>query len=178
MAADTVAFIEALDIGPAHLIGWSDGAVVALLVAATRPDLVRSLVFVGNALNIDGLPAEMRPMLDHLTPEALPPFLREMYNAVSPDGPEHFDVVFEKVATAIRSLPYVDMSELAQLRSPTLVIVGDRDMVTIEHADTIRRTIPDARLAVLPGSHAIPMEKAALVASVALDFLANLTADR
>jgi pimeloyl-ACP methyl ester carboxylesterase len=99
-----------------------------------------------------------------------------MYAAVSPDGPEHFDVVFDKVAAAIRSLPYVDMSELTQLPSPTLVVVGDQDMVTIEHAEAIRRAIPDARLAVLPGTHALPMENPALVASVAVAFITGSTA--
>ena len=38
MAADTVAYLEAQVGGPAHLVGWSDGAVVALLVALRRPD--------------------------------------------------------------------------------------------------------------------------------------------
>jgi pimeloyl-ACP methyl ester carboxylesterase len=47
MADDTVAFMEALGTGPAHLVGWSDGGNVALLVAIKRPDLVRKVVTVG-----------------------------------------------------------------------------------------------------------------------------------
>src|SRR5262249_22095921 len=46
MAVDTIAFIDALGIGPVHLVGWSDGAVVGLKVALTRPDLVKSLAFI------------------------------------------------------------------------------------------------------------------------------------
>jgi len=174
MAVDTVTFVEALGLGPVHIVGWSDGAVIGLLVALTRPDLVRSLVYIGNPLTLDGMPAEMRPMLDHMSVDMLPPFLRDLYAAVSPDGPEHFDTVWDKLAATIKALPYVDLSELEHLTVPVLVVAGDQDMITVEHADAIRRTIPDAQLAIIPGAHAVPMEKPALVASLALDFLAQV----
>jgi pimeloyl-ACP methyl ester carboxylesterase len=173
MAADTVAYVEALGIGPAHIVGWSDGAVIGLLVALTRPDLVRTLVFIGNPLTADGLPPEMQPVPDRVPIESLPPHLRDMYAAVSPDGPDHFDAVFEKLSPAWTRFPLVDMSELEHLRAPTLIVAGDRDMLTIAHADTIRTTIPDARLAVIPGDHSLPVEKPAVLATLIHDFLAG-----
>lgn len=176
MAGDTVAYIERLGIAPVHLVGWSDGAVIGLLVALTRPDLVRSLTFIGSALTEDGLPAEMRAPPDRIPIEALPPFLREMYAAVSPDGPKHFDVVWDKLSPAWTAFPYVDLGELESLRAPTLVVAGDHDMVTVEHAAAICRATPDARLAVIPGEHSVPIEKPALVANLVLDFLAELDA--
>ena len=54
MAQDSIAFLEAVGLPAAHLVGWSDGAVVALLVALRRPDLVRRLVLIGQFLNPDG----------------------------------------------------------------------------------------------------------------------------
>lgn len=47
MAEDTVDFLERVVRGPAHLVGWSDGGIVALLVALARPDLVRKVVAIG-----------------------------------------------------------------------------------------------------------------------------------
>lgn len=47
MAADTIAFLTELLGGPAHLVGWSDGGIVGLLVAMARPDLVHKLVVIG-----------------------------------------------------------------------------------------------------------------------------------
>ena len=44
MADETVGVLEAVVGGPAHLVGWSDGGIIALLVALRRPDLVRKLV--------------------------------------------------------------------------------------------------------------------------------------
>jgi pimeloyl-ACP methyl ester carboxylesterase len=54
MAADTVAFIESLRVGAVHLLGYSDGAIVALYVALARPDLVTDLVFAAAPTTVDG----------------------------------------------------------------------------------------------------------------------------
>ena len=175
MARDTIAFMDALELSSAHLAGWSDGAVVALHVALQRPDLVRSLVLIGTAVNLDGLAAEAREMLESgLTPDILPPFLRELYANVSPDGPDHFDVVFDKLSATWKTEPSFDLAELERLAMPTLVMLGDRDVVTVEHAAAVQRAIPDAQLAVVPGaSHGFPMETPELVSRPVVAFLSG-----
>jgi len=175
MAQDTIAFMDAVDICDAHLVGYSDGAVVALHVALQRPDLVRKLVLIGAALNHDGLPAQVREMLTAgLTPEILPPFLRQLYANVSPDGPEHFEVVFDKLTATWQTEPNFALSELERVSAPTLFMLGDGDMVTVEHAAAVQRAIPEAQLAVVPGaSHGLPMDKPELVSRLVVDFLAE-----
>ncbi|MFG1782286.1 alpha/beta fold hydrolase [Rhodococcus oryzae] len=54
MARDTIAFLESVPRAPVHLLGCSDGATVALLVALRRPDLVRRLVCVAGVFHRDG----------------------------------------------------------------------------------------------------------------------------
>ncbi|WP_433288435.1 alpha/beta fold hydrolase [Pseudonocardia sp. CA-142604] len=54
-AADTVAFLEPVVGGSAHLVGYSDGATPALHVALRRPDLVRSLVLMSGQFHHTGL---------------------------------------------------------------------------------------------------------------------------
>jgi pimeloyl-ACP methyl ester carboxylesterase len=153
MAQDTIAFMDALDIRDAHLVGWSDGAVVALHVALQRPELVRKLVLIGQALNHDELPAHVREMLTGgMTPEILPSFLRQLYADVSPDGPERFDVVFDKLTATWRTEPSFSLSELERVSVPTLFMLGDGDCVTVEPAAAVQRAIPDAQLAVVPGA--------------------------
>jgi pimeloyl-ACP methyl ester carboxylesterase len=174
MARDTSAFMGALDIRDAHLVGYSDGAVVALHVALKRPELVRRLVLIGTAANHDGVPAEAREELARMTPEMLPPFLRDLYAAVSPDGAEHFEVIFEKLISTWRAEPTFELSDLEGIAAPTLVMLADADVVTIEHAAAMQRAIPDAQLAVVPGtSHGLPMEKPELVSTLVLGFLAE-----
>src|SRR4029079_15522439 len=55
MAGETVAFLEDVVGGPAHLVGWSDGAIVALLTSMRRPDLVRRQVLIGANFHYDGM---------------------------------------------------------------------------------------------------------------------------
>jgi pimeloyl-ACP methyl ester carboxylesterase len=102
----------------------------------------------------------------------LPPVLRQLHDAVSPDGPEHFDIVFEKLAQLWKTEPNLDLSELASLSLPTLLVAADHDMVTIEQLAAAQRTIPDAQLAIVPGAdHGFPMEHPALLAHLLERFL-------
>ncbi|MFE0251380.1 alpha/beta fold hydrolase [Streptomyces sp. NPDC059010] len=175
MADDTVAFIETVVGGPAHLVGWSDGGIVALLVALARPDLVRKVVAMG---------ANFRPapecladpaMFTELDPDGpgMAPF-REMYEAVSPDGADHWPVVAGKLTEMITTQPDLTTDDLARIAVPTLVLVGDDDLMTLEHTVALYRAIPGSELAVVPGaSHALPLEKPAEVNRIVLDFLDN-----
>lgn len=174
MARDTIAFMDALGIRSAHLVGWSDGANIGLEVALLRPDLVRKLVFMSAVANIDGFTEAMQAQTATLAPDALPPMLRDAYDALSPDGPDHFETVFEKLAAVWTSEPRHDLVDLAGVMAPTLVILGDDDVVAIEHAAAVARAIPDAQLAVVPGTdHVLLFEKPDLVNRMILGFLAD-----
>jgi pimeloyl-ACP methyl ester carboxylesterase len=181
MARDTIAFMEALEISSAHLVGWSDGGNVGLEIALARPELVRKLVIIGagddfDVVESDGpkYTAELRAQAQHLTPDALPPMLREAYEQLSPDGPDHFPVVFDKLIAAYRSGPGHALDDLARIAAPTLVMVGDDDLITVDHAAAIQRSIPGAQLAVVPGTdHLLHFEKPELVNRIILDFLAD-----
>src|SRR5262245_27645137 len=67
MAQDTIAFIEAVGIERAHLVGWSDGALVGLLVALWRPELVGKLVLMAQSINWGGVRPELVTFLGHTT---------------------------------------------------------------------------------------------------------------
>jgi pimeloyl-ACP methyl ester carboxylesterase len=175
MADDTVAFIEAVVDGPAHLVGWSDGGVIALLVAIARPDLVRKVVAIG-ANFLPGPQSGAAPeMLDQVMPDAPDlTMFREAYEAVSPDGAAHWPVVVGKLAAMFRTEPTIPTEDLARITAPTLVLVGDDDLMTLEHTIALYRAIPGSQLAVVPGtSHALLMEKPREVNRMILDFLAH-----
>ena len=167
MAHDTIAFLEQVVGGPAHLVGCSDGSVVGLLVAWLRPDLVRRLVFVCGVFHHEGwLPGSIK--LDEPTSA----FLGAWYAEVSPDGGEHWPVVEEKLYRAHLNEPALTTSDLARVPNPTLVMLGDRDEVRIEHAVELYRSLPDAELAIVPGtSHGLLVEKRELCNTMIVDFL-------
>jgi pimeloyl-ACP methyl ester carboxylesterase len=173
MAEETVAFLDTVLGRPAAVVGWSDGAVVGALVAMDRPDLVDRLVLIGQYYDLSGqanpgLGAALASIRDDP-----PTALRGNYDNLSPDGPEHFPVVFAKTVDMLVTEPTIPMAELARITAPTLVLQGDRDEVRLSHSVEVVATLPDARLAVLPGTHALPVESPRLVNAVLLDFLAH-----
>lgn len=170
MADDTSTYLRTVVAEPAHLVGWSDGAVVALLVAQRRPDLVDRMVLIGQYYNSSGQAPESD--LDRLlrAEEAIP-FLRQGYDPFSPDGPEHFSVVYAKTMAMIDAEPEIDLATLTAVAAPTLVLQGDRDEVTLEHGAAVAAALGQGRLAVLPGTHALPIELPDVVNPLLLSFL-------
>ncbi|MER6343464.1 alpha/beta fold hydrolase [Streptomyces sp. NPDC001595] len=168
MADDTVAFLEAVVGGPADLVGHSDGAVVAMLVAMRRPDLVRRLVMISGGFSKDG---EAAPDAGWDV-DAIFEFLGPSYGEVSPDGIGHFKVVAAKIGEMAAREPFLKPADLAAVTARSLLVFSDDDLVTMRHAAEMYEALPNAELAVVPGtSHFLTQEKPALVNSLVLDFL-------
>jgi pimeloyl-ACP methyl ester carboxylesterase len=176
-AEDTIAFMDQLGLSSAHVVGFSDGATVGLLVALQRPDLVRTLVHIGQQVNPSGIRPEFAEVmkLDAMPQGMLPPMLRDLYAAASPDGPNHWNVILGKAWQMITSgRPDIDLAAMGALQAPTLVMVADEDFTPQEHARDIAAAIPHAEVAVVANAtHALPMEKPEVVADLVLRFIAE-----
>jgi pimeloyl-ACP methyl ester carboxylesterase len=154
MADDTIAFLEAVVGRPADLVGHSDGAVVAMLVAMQRPELVKRLVMISGGFNKRG------------------EFVGPAYGEVSPDGIDHFKVVATKIGEMAAVEPNLQASELAKVTQRSLVMFSDDDLVTLTHAVEMYDALPNAELAIVPGtSHFLTQEKPDLVNKIVVDFL-------
>jgi pimeloyl-ACP methyl ester carboxylesterase len=167
MTQDTVAFLETVVGGRAHVVGCSDGAIVSLLLALSRPDLVDRLVLAAGVFHFDGwLPEVIDPANEP------PEFLERLYAELSPDGAEHYPVVVGKLAQLHTVEPALTPDDLGQVRSRTLIMAGDDDQVRLEHAVALYRGIPDAELMVVPGtSHGLLVEKPDLCNAMIVEFL-------
>jgi pimeloyl-ACP methyl ester carboxylesterase len=170
MADDTIAFLEAVVGEPADLMGHSDGAFVAMLVAMQRAELVKRLVLISGGYNKSGEAAQdMEWNVDELAR-----FLGPAYGEVSPDGEDHFKVVATKVGEMAAAEPNMQVSELAEVPQRTLVVFSDDDLMTLAHAVEMYEALPNAELAVVPGtSHFMTQEKPQLVNELVLDFLTS-----
>jgi pimeloyl-ACP methyl ester carboxylesterase len=99
--------------------------------------------------------------------------LVKRYDKISPDGPAHFPVVFEKTKRLWLNEPNIAKEELAKIRAPTMVMAGDRDAIPIEHTLEMFRSIKGAQLCIIPGTtHFLMSQKPDLVNRAILDFLA------
>ena len=167
MAEDTIAFLETVVGERANVVGCSDGATVGLLVALRRPDLINRLVLVAGVFHFNGwLPQAIDPKIEP------PEFLARLYEEVSPDGPDHYQVVVDKLARMHLDSPTLAVDDLEHVRRRTLVMVGDDDEVRLEHAVAMYRGIPDSELMVVPGtSHGLLVEKPDLCNNAIVQFL-------
>ncbi len=168
MAQDTIAFLEEVVGGPAHLVGYSAGATVALKAATLRPELVQKLVLISGAFDRNGMilqpKADMQP----------PPPLVSAYGEVSPDGADHFPVVIAKIARSAAEEPGLTPAELSAARGPVLLIAADDDIVTLEHTVALYRALADAQLAIIPqASHLLLFEHPELCTTLVAQFLAH-----
>jgi pimeloyl-ACP methyl ester carboxylesterase len=168
MASETVAFLEQVVGGPAHLVGHSDGAVVALVAALRRPDLVRRLVLASGVFRHDG----WAPGAIDLDEETMTFFI-EFHGAVSPDGPEHFPVIAEKLHRMQSEEPTLTVADLAGYPGPALVMVGDdEDEIPLAHTLALRQGLPQAQLAVVPGAgHGLFLDRPGLCNHIVNEFL-------
>lgn len=170
MADDTIAFLETVVGEPADLVGHSDGAVVALLVAMRRPELVKRLVMISGGFNKSG---EAVPDMEWDVDQMFE-FLGPAYGEVSPDGIDHFRVVATKIGEMAAVEPDLQASDLANVPQRALVMFSDDDLMTMAHVVEMYDALPNAELAVVPGtSHFLTQEKPALVNAIVLDFLTN-----
>ncbi len=163
LADDVAAFMDAVGLERADVFGYSMGGATALQLAVRHPAKVDQLVLASVGYDVEGLQPEFERMLPQMTPEMLlgTPFEAE-YRALAPD-PEGFRGLAEKLI-ALEHEPQAWEAEVRALEAPALLIVGDADVVTLEHAVAMFRLLgggamgdmgsplPASRLAVLPAS--------------------------
>jgi pimeloyl-ACP methyl ester carboxylesterase len=148
-ADDTAALLRFLRVERADLMGFSNGADVAMQVAIRHPELVRRLVFASGMVRRDGLsPAFWEGMRKARLADMPAPYAK-VYRETSPH-PEKLPSYFRK--SVDRMLGFRDWPDAAvrSVSAPTLVVIGDADVVRPEHAVEVARLLPRARLAILP----------------------------
>lgn len=180
MAGDVVAFMDAMRIDTATIVGHSMGARVAMRLAVDHPSRVRRLVLLGAFA--PGLPNpaldELQAIVDGLTVSALPVFAREFQESTI-TRPVASGFVDTMVGESLKLAPATwqavlggfladDVSaQLAAVRMPVLLVWGERDaFVPRRDQDALCAVFPDARLEVYAGTgHALHWEDPARVAA-------------
>ncbi len=169
-ADDAAALLRYLGIEKADFYGYSNGGSIALQIAIRHPSLVRKMVVAAAMFRNDGLAPELRKSLEHATPDNMPAELREAYLRVAP----HPDLSTFVAKSARRMLDFKDMraEDIQSIHAPTMVLIGDADVVRPEHAVEMFRLLPHAQLAVLPGTdHMALVRRADLLLPMISKFL-------
>lgn len=181
--ADVVAYLDAQGLESAHIVGYSDGAIIGLMLALEYPERVRSLLAISANLDPSAFSHSAEgnawPQLSVPAPSAAgegakPDAERMHYGRLSPDGPDHAEEVLGKLLRLWTSEPQIDAATLAAIRAPTLIMSGDRDSIRVDHSLLIAASIPAAQLCIVPGAtHGLIAERGQLIGSIAKEFLAS-----
>jgi pimeloyl-ACP methyl ester carboxylesterase len=170
-ADDTAALMHHLKVEKADFFGYSNGGNVVMQVAIRHPHLVRKLIVASAMYKRDGLYPEFWESMKHATLQDMPAELREAYLRVAPN-PEDLPMFHEKCVK--RMLEFKDWKplDIQSINSPTLILVGDADIIRLEHAVEMFRLLPRAQLAVLPGTdHMMLVKRSDWLVSMILAFL-------
>jgi pimeloyl-ACP methyl ester carboxylesterase len=171
MASDVLALMDALHLKTAALVGWSDGACTALILARKAPSRVAGVFFF--ACNMD--PSGLKPF--EATPALSRCFARHAkdYKELSAT-PERFEGFVEDVSLMGRTQPNFSAHDLANIIVPVTVVQGEHDeFIKREHADYLARTIPNARFVLLKNvSHFAPLQRPDSFNAAILEFVYEL----
>ena len=151
-ADDVAALLGQLHIAQADLFGFSNGASIGLQVAIRHPQVVRKLVFASAMTKKDGAQPQLWEFMQGADISSMPQPLKDAFLMVNPD-PAKLKTMHDKDAERMRHFKDVPDADLRALRTPTLILIGDRDIVKPEHAIELTQLIPDARLLVVVGGH-------------------------
>ena len=166
---EAIAYLEDVVKEPAHLIGYSDGGIIALMVAIKRPELVKSIVAIGANYHYSA------PLKDFLEARVSEEDQAE-YNLISPDAPHTLLEKTIRMNEIWKTEPDISLSEIVSIQCPVLVMAGDDDVIAHDHTISLYEALPLGQLAVIPGtSHGLVKEKPALLIAVMMQFLEDLS---
>lgn len=150
-AEDAAGLLRHLNIGKADFFGYSNGGHIVLQLAIRHPGLVRKLVIESAMFQRDGSDPGFWKSFEHAKLDDMPQELREAFLRTAPH-PEDLPVFFTKSVQRMLHFKGWTTEEIRSIDAPTLVMIGDHDIVRPEHAVLMFRLLPTAQLAVLPGT--------------------------
>jgi pimeloyl-ACP methyl ester carboxylesterase len=113
--------------------------------------VVRRLVVASGLFSRDGEDPAFWRGFESVTLDTMPKVLRDIYLKVAPK-PENLQLMFDKSVQQMKSFRDIPVEAIRGITAPTLVVCGDSDVVRPEHAVKVFRLLPNAQLAVLPGT--------------------------
>jgi pimeloyl-ACP methyl ester carboxylesterase len=150
-ADDAVALLHYLKIDRADFFGYSNGGHIALQIALSHPECVRKLIIESAMFSREGSAPSFWESFHHAKLDDMPAELRQAYLAEAPQ-PENLQIFFDKSVQRMLNFKGWAPDEIRSIQAPTLILLGDRDIVRPEHAVEMFRLLPHAQLAVLPST--------------------------
>ncbi len=141
---DLYDFMNLHNISDAVILGFSDGANIAMKFAMSHPEMIKALILNGGNLNADGVKRTVQ------LPIEIGYKIAKRFAEKSPEAEKNAEMLGLMVND-----PNIEPHELSKITAPTLVICGTRDMIKESHTKIIAAGIPNSRLKFVKGNHFI-----------------------
>ncbi|MDL5157574.1 alpha/beta fold hydrolase [Actinomycetospora termitidis] len=179
LAEDLLGLLDHLGLDRVDVCGFSLGALSAMELAIRHPERVRRLVFAAGFVRAGGYHADITDPDRWATSTRMPTnddfaAMAREHERLAPPGAAGMEAVGEKLGPVVQGFTGWSDDELARVAARVLVMIGDHDFVTVEHAELTRDLLPDATLAVVPNStHNGLMHRADVVLPLVEDHLTD-----
>ena len=151
-ADDIAALLKKLNIEKSDFLGFSNGGTTALQIAIRHPKIVNKLILCSALAKRNGVPDGFWSFMEQAKLENMPELLKEGYQKVAAD-PQGLQVMHDRDAKRMLNFKDIPDEQIQSVQAPTLIIIGDKDVITPEHALELHRQIKGSKLAIIPGGH-------------------------
>ena len=151
-ADDVAALLDSLHVPKADILGFSNGGTTALQIAIRHPGKVNRLVIASSNYRRDGMQAGFWDFMEKGTYADMPKPYEVAYLKINPNQ-AGVHAMHDRDAKRMLAFKDIPDESIRAIQAPALVVVGDNDVVRPEHALALSRTLPHARLCILPGTH-------------------------
>ena len=145
MMEDYNALLEQLDVSPVDVVGWSDGGILALLLAIHHPEKIHKMALMGANLRPD------ESAVNSWVWELLGPMSDSVDEMISSGDTSDNWQLHRQLLDLLKTQPNIPVESVRKIQSPVLVIAGDMDIIRGSHTLEIFENLPHAHLAILPG---------------------------
>lgn len=166
-AEDLHDFMDELDISKAVILGFSDGANIAMKFVLKYPERVKALILNGGNLN----PKGVKPITQ--IPIEIGYRIASKFASKSVGARKNAEMLGLMVND-----PNIEAEELSKITVPTLIISGTKDMIKESHTKEIAKALPNAKLAIIEGSHFVANQNSKVFNRVVEQWLSQVQHER
>jgi pimeloyl-ACP methyl ester carboxylesterase len=151
-ADDIAELLKNLNIHKADFLGFSNGGTTTLQIAIRHPEIIDKMILGSALAKRNGVPDGFWAFMSQARLENMPAQLKEGYKKVAADT-NGLQVMHDRDAKRMVNFKDIPDEQIKAITLPTLIIIGDKDVITPEHAIELHRQIANSELAIIPGGH-------------------------
>ena len=153
-ADDVVTLLHNLGIYKADFLGYSNGGHTLIEIALRHPEIIRKMIIASAFYKRSAVVPQFWDGFAHATIDVMPLSLKEGFLKVNNDK-QALQNMFDKDVRKMMLFEDWTDEQIGSITIPALIINGNNDVGSVEHAVEMYRTFPNSQLAILPGKHGV-----------------------